>query len=69
MKTCATCRLWVPSVMKNRFGSCHGVEFDGMGRYSSSKKLAIVADGSGYAAGLYTKPSFGCVLHESKEAT
>ena len=30
------------------------------------KELAVVTDGSGYAARLAVLPSFGCVLHEAK---
>ena len=29
--------------------------------------MAYAYDGSSYAAGLLTKPSFGCVMHEPKD--
>ena len=31
--------------------------------------LAFVQDGSDYKANLYTRPTFGCVMWESKEQT
>lgn len=34
----------------------------------AASELAVVTDGSGYAARLLVLPTFGCVLHEPKEA-
>jgi len=33
---------------------------------SAANELAVVTDGSGYAARLQVMPAFGCVLHEEK---
>ena len=44
----------------------HG-NVDSCASRKAAKELAVVTDGSGYAARLCVLPTFGCVLHEEKE--
>lgn len=82
MNHCATCKHWTTPEHDTGdwwSGSTSGVEFPhGRGectritmigdsaRPVPKADLAHVEDGSGYRAGLYTKPEFGCVLHEPR---
>jgi hypothetical protein len=84
MKTCATCRFWSParngltwfddddydSERESEHHNCvrivHGNDYGKV--KGAAGELAVVTDGSGYAASLRTLPTFGCVLHEESEA-
>ncbi len=76
MNTCATCKYFgTERGLVNRFDdynetkhhSClriiHG---NGDDSGNPAHELAVVTDGSGYAARLCVLPTFGCVLHETK---
>lgn len=40
---------------------------DGKRAHVLRRELAVVTDGSGYAAKLQVLPTFGCVLHEARK--
>lgn len=82
MKTCATCKYmaaprsasiyWFDDYDQDgesEHASCariiHG-NVDSCASRKAAKELAVVTDGSGYAAMLCVLPNFGCVLHEEK---
>lgn len=67
-KRCETCRFmaaerdpWRPQRTCVRV--IHGNHYE-VDDNIAEKELAIVTDGSGYAARLLVLPTFGCVLHE-----
>ena len=71
-RRCATCRFMAAPRWDNEWHSCvrilHGNGSEhGSLDYNPQKELAIVVDGSGYAARLKVQPTFGCVLHEEGE--
>lgn len=80
MKTCATCRHWEKYDEKSDWwcgdenverphgrSPCNRITMIGdEARPVPKEELAHVQDGSQYAAVLYTKAEFGCVLHDEK---
>ena len=80
MKTCATCRFfgsqmgvtfWDPDT-NDMVGTEHHacariIHGNGAGEDRAARELAVVTDGSGYAARLQVLPTFGCVLHEDAD--
>jgi|NOAtaT_6_FD_contig_21_11822115_length_1303_multi_5_in_0_out_0_3 hypothetical protein len=82
MNRCKTCIFWdVESRLEpgQRIGNCRRVmQFwdatewggeDGNTRVftpEAENTLAFTEDGSSYYAGLLTRPSFGCIMHEPK---
>lgn len=81
MKTCETCRFFGTGMgvsywdddkgdmVETEHRACariiHGNGFQP--ERAPLKELAVVTDGSGYSARLQVLPTFGCVLHESKD--
>lgn len=82
MSTCASCKFFGSEMSLNGFDYETDVELE-TGHHACAriihgnsgddpmskvaKELAVVTDGSGYAARLRVLSSFGCVLHEAKE--
>ena len=80
MNTCETCRYWSrtertaasapdydPAPTGQRM--CARIVHGGIGEaadHGTEDADAVLSDGSGYAASLYTRPNFGCLLYESK---
>lgn len=68
MVHCNTCKYMAAQREGNGHYSCvkivHG---NPSGDTPNEHDLAAVLDGSGYAARLVVLPTFGCVLHESKD--
>jgi hypothetical protein len=78
VKNCGTCRFmaakrdWDTHRVCARIIHGNSSELDENGveaEERSANELAVVTDGSGYAAVLRVLPEFGCVLHETKVAT
>lgn len=84
MNTCETCKFfgspspltWIGETFEEDGESghhyCARIEHGNGGGSQQAerlaKDLAVVTDGSGYAARLRVLPSFGCALHESRLA-
>jgi hypothetical protein len=76
VKTCETCRFWSMSPKdENGFdvgvhrlcaAVIHGNHWNAEDG-TVARSLAVVTDGSGYAAALRTQANFGCVMHEEKQ--
>ena len=79
MGKCGTCLNWKPPTKRNDFSSlpndllyglCMKIEMSESGvEELENPPLAVTLDGSYYKADLFTRAEFGCVLHETTEAT
>jgi len=81
MKTCETCRFFGSQMGVSFWDDDSGDTVESEHRacariihgngYKPERppltELAVVTDGSGYSARLRVLPTFGCVLHESKD--
>ena len=61
---CGTCKHWLPLAARKGEGMCQAIEW--MSSRDKRKPIAYVQDAEDYAAGLYTRAEFGCVLWEAK---
>lgn len=78
MNTCNTCRFWNRNgegremwanedddyVVTGHRRCLRVIHGNGSSTGREPRELAMVCDGSGYAASLWSLPTFGCALHE-----
>jgi hypothetical protein len=70
-ETCETCRFWSPNAWEfwPGYGECQRITHAGSDEPPEAGTPAFTSDGEDYRSGLYTGPTFGCVLHQPTVAT